>query len=102
MFIDNSVLMGVDAIGKGTRRGGPEVREELMLGIKRDDGEGELLEDRSGWGGRWDGGDRGFDDRGREILNRDICEWDAVDNFLELKVDVHILRFNGWVLELWA
>ena len=48
MFVDDSVLVGVDIIGKGTGRSGPEVGEELMLGVKRDNGEGELLEDRSG------------------------------------------------------
>ena len=42
--------MGVDVVGERTGGSGPEVREELVLGIKRDDREGELLEGRSGWG----------------------------------------------------
>ena len=50
MFIDDSVLVGVNVIGKGARRGGPKVKEELVFSIKRDDGEQEFLEDRSGWG----------------------------------------------------
>ena len=36
-----------------------------------------------------------MDDGGREILNRDIREWDAVNDFLELKVDVGVLGFDG-------
>ena len=69
MFIDNSVLVGVNVVGKGTGRGGPEMREEFVLGIERDDREGELLEDRSRWGGQGDDSNRGFNDGGQEVLN---------------------------------
>ena len=95
MFVDDSVLMGVDVVGKGTGRCGPEVGEELVLSVERDNGEGELLEDGSGRGGRGNSGDRDFDNRGWEILNRDVCEWDTIDNFLKLKVDVSVLCFIG-------
>ena len=95
--------MGVDVVGKGAGRGGPEMREELVLGVEGDDGEGEFLEDRSRRGGRGDNGNRGFDNGGREILDGDVREWDAVDDFLELKVDVRVLGFvGGGVLKLWA
>ena len=95
--------MGVDVVGKGAGRGGPEMREELVLGVEGDDGEGEFLGDRSRRDGRGDDGDRGFDNSGREILDRDIREWDAVNDFLELKVDVSVLGFDcGGVLKLWA
>ena len=95
--------MGVDVVGKGTGRGGPEMREELVLGVERDNREGEFLEHRSGWGGRRDDGDRGFNDGGGKILNRDIREWDAADDFFKLKVDVSVLCFvGGGVLELRA
>ena len=102
-FVDDGVLMGVDVVGEGTGRGGPEVWEELVLDVEGDDREGELLEDRSGRGGRRDDSDRGFDDSGREVLNGDVCEWDVVDNFFKLKMDVRVLGFVGWgVLELRA
>ena len=95
--------MGVDVVGEGTGRGGPEVREELVLGVEGDDRKREFLEDRSGRSGRGDNGDGGFDNGGREILDGDIREWDAVDNFLELEVDVCVLGFvGGGVLELRA
>ena len=32
---------------------------------------------------------------GQKILNRDICEWNAVNDFLELKVDIGVLGFVG-------
>ena len=103
MFVDNSVLMGVDVVGEGTGGSGPEVREELVLGIKRDDREGELLEDRGGQGGRGDNSDKGFNDGRWEILDWDIREWDAVNNFLKLEVDIGILCFvGGGVLKLRA
>ena len=73
-FVDDSILVRVNVIGKGARRGGPKVREELVLSIEGDDREGEFLEDRSGWGGRGNGGDRCFDDGGWEVLNRDVHE----------------------------
>ena len=44
--------MGVDVVGKRTGGSGPEVREELVLGIKRDNMKGELLKGRSGQGGQ--------------------------------------------------
>ena len=95
--------MGVDVVGEGARRGSPEMREELVLGVKRDDGEGELLEDGSRRGGRGDDGDGGFNDSGREVFNWDVCERDTVDNFFELEVDVGVLGFGGGgVLELRA
>ena len=103
MFVDDGVLMGVDVVGKGAGRGGPEMREELVLGVEGDDGEGEFLVDRSRRGGRGDDGDRGFDNGGREILDWDIREWDAVNDFFKLKVDVRVLCFvGGGVLELRA
>ena len=69
--------------------------EELVLGVERDDREGELLEDRSGRGGQRDDSDGGFDDSRQEILDRDIREWDAVNDFFKLKVDVRVLCFVG-------
>ena len=50
-FVNNGVLVGMDVVGKGARRGDPKVREELVLGVAGDDREGEFLEDRSGRGG---------------------------------------------------
>ena len=50
-FVNDRVLMRMDVVGEGAGRGGPEVGEELVLGVARDDGEGELLENESGWGG---------------------------------------------------
>ena len=87
--------MGVNVVGKGARRGGPEVGEELVLGVERDDREREFLKDGGRRGGRGDDGDRCLDDGRREVLNRDIREWDAVNDFLKLKVDVGVLGFNG-------
>ena len=102
-FIDDGVLVGVDVVGKGAGRGGPEVWEELVLGVERDNREGEFLEDGSGRGGQGDNGNRGFDNGRGKVLYRDIREWDAVDDFLKLKVDVSVLGFvGGRVLELWA
>ena len=40
-------MVGVDVIGEGTGRGGPEMWEEFVLGVEGDDREGELLEDQS-------------------------------------------------------
>ena len=102
-LVDYGVLVRVDVVGEGTGRCGPKVREEVMLGVTGNDREGELLEDRSGRGGRGNNGDGGLDDGGWEILNRDICEWDAVNDFLKLKMDVGVLGFVGWrVLKLRA
>ena len=102
-FVDDGVLVRVDVVGEGARRGGPEVGKELVLGVERDDREGEFLKDRSGQGGQWDDGDGGFNDGGREILDWDIHEWDAVNDFLKLEMDVHVLGFvGGGVLKLWA
>ena len=88
-------MVGVNVVGEGTRRGGPEVWEELVLGVEGDDGKGELLEDGSGWGGRGDDGDGGFDNGGWEVLDGDVSERDTVDDFLELEVDVGVLGFDG-------
>ena len=63
----------------------------------------EFLKVRSGRGRRGDDGDRCLDDGRREVLNRDIREWDAVNNFFELKMDVCVLCFvGGGVLKLRA
>ena len=102
-FVDDGVLVGVDVIGKGAGRGGPEVWEELVLGVEGDNREGEFLENGSGQGGRGNKGDRGFNNGRGEVLDWDIREWDAVDDFLELKVDVSVLCFvRGRVLKLRA
>ena len=102
-FVDDGVLMEVNVIGKGTGRSGPEMGKELVFSVEGDNREGEFLKDRSGWGGRGDDSDGGFDNRRREVLNGNLREWDTVDNFFELKVDVGILSFVGRrVLELWA
>ena len=102
-FVNNGVLVGVDVVGEGAGRGGPEVGEELVLGVERDDRKGEFLEDGSGWGGRGDDGDGGFNDGGGKVLDGDVCEWDTINDFLELKVDVRVLGFvGGGVLELQA
>ena len=95
--------MGVDVVGKGAGRGGPEMREELVLSVEGDDGEGEFLEDRSRRGGRGDDGDGSFDNSGREVLDWDVRKRDAVNDFLKLKVDVRVLGFvGGGVLKLRA
>ena len=95
--------MGVDVVGEGAGGGGPEMWEELVFGVERDDGKGEFLEDRGGWGGRGDNGDGGFDDSGQEVLDRDVRKRDTINDFLELKVDVRVLGFVSWgVLELRA
>ena len=102
-FVNNGVLVGVDVVGEGTGRGGPEVREEFVLGVEGDDRKGELLESGSGRGGRGNNCNGGFDDGGREVLNRDIREWNTFNDFLELKMDVRVLGFvGGGVLKLWA
>ena len=102
-FVNDRVLMRVDVVGEGAGRGGPEVWEELVLGVEGDNGKGELLEDGSGWGGRGDDGDGGFDNGRQEILDGDVRKGDAVNDFLELKVDVGVLGFDcGGVLKLWA
>ena len=95
MFIDDGVLVGVNVISKGARRSGSKMREELVLGVEGDNWEGEFLEDGSGWGGRGYDGDRGFNDSRREVLDWDICELDAVDDFFKLKVDVSVLGLIG-------
>ena len=96
-------MMGMDVVGERAGRGGPEMWEELVLSVEGDDREGELLEDRSGRGGRGDDSDGGFDNGGREILNGDVREGDAIDNFLELEMDVSVLGFvGGGILKLRA
>ena len=102
-FVDDGILVRVNVVGEGARRGDPEVWEELVLGVEGDDRKGELLEDRSGWGGRRNDGDGGFNDSGREILDWDVRKRDSVDDFLELEVDVCVLCFvGGGILELRA
>ena len=102
-FVNDGVLVGVDGVGEGAGRGGPEMREELVLGVWGNDREGELLEDGSGRGGRGDDGDGGFNDGGREVFDGDVREWDAVNNFFKLEVDVRVLGFvGGGVLKLRA
>ena len=79
------------------------MRDELVFSVEEDNSEGEFLKDRSGWGGRGEDGDRSFDNRGQEVLNRDVREWDMVDNFFKLKVDISVLGFSkGGVLKLRA
>ena len=102
-FVNDRVLMRVDVVGEGIGRGGPEVGEEFVFGVEGDDGEREFLKGGGRWGRRGDDGDRCLDDGGREVLNRDIREWDAVNDFLELEVDVGVLGFDsGGVLKLRA
>ena len=102
-FVNDGVLVGVDIVGEGAGRGGPEVWEEFVLGVVGNDRKGELLKDGSGWGGRGDDSDGGFNNGGGKVLNWDVREWDAVNNFFELKVDVGILCFvGGGVLKLRA
>ena len=102
-FVNDGVLVGMDVVGEGAGRGGPEVGEELVFGVAGDDREGEFRKDRSRWGGRGNDGDRGFDYGGREIFNRDVRKGDSVDNFFELKVDVSVLCFvGGGILKLRA
>ena len=102
-FVDDGVLVRVDVVGEGARRGGPEVWEELVFGVERDDRKGELLENGSRWGRRGNNGNGSFNNGGREVLYWDIREWNAVDDFLKLKVDVRVLGFvGGRVLELRA
>ena len=44
-----------------------------------------------------------MDDGGREVLNWDIREWDAVNDVFKLKMDVGVLCFvGGGVLKLRA
>ena len=95
--------MRVDVVGERARRGDPEVWEELVLGVEGDDRKREFLEDGSGWARRGNDGNGSFDNGRWEILYWDIREWNAVDDFLELKVDVRVLGFvGGGVLELRA
>ena len=102
-FVNDGILVRVDVVGEGAGRGGPEVWEELVLGVEGDDRKGEFLEDGSGRSGRGDDGDGGFDNGGREVLDGDVREWNAVNDFLELKVDVRVLGFvGGGVLKLRA
>ena len=102
-FVYDGVLVGVDVVGEGTGRCGPEVREELVLGVEGDDREGEFLKDGSGRSGRGDNGDGGFDNGRREVFDWDVRKRDTIDDFFELKVDVCVLSFvGGGVLKLWA
>ena len=85
----------MNIVSKGAGRGGPKVREELVLSVEGDNREGEFLKNRSGWGRRRDNGDGGFDNCRWEVLNWDIHEQDTIDDFLKLKVDISILGFIG-------
>ena len=84
VFVNDGILMWVDVVGESAGRCGPEVGKKLVFGVARDDRERELLEGRSRRGGQGDGGNGGFDDGGWKVLNRDICEGDTIDYFLEL------------------
>ena len=96
-------MVGVDVVGEGAGGSGPEVGKELVLSVERDDRKWEFRKDRGGRGGRGNDSDGGFDNGGREILDWDVREWNAVNDFLELKMDVRVLDFvGGGVLELWA
>ena len=102
-FVNDGVLVRVDVVGEGAGRGGPEMGEKLVFGVEGDDGERKFLEDRSGRGWRRYDGDGGLDNSGWEVLDWDVREGDAVDDFLELEVDVGVLCFvGGGVLELRA
>ena len=102
-FVNDGVLVGVDVVGKGAGRGSPEVWEELVLSVEGDNRKGELLENWSGRGRRGDDGDGGFDNSGQEVFNRDVREWDMIDDSLELEVDISVLGFvGGGVLKLRA
>ena len=102
-FVDDGVLMWVDVVGEGAGRCGPEVGEKFVLGVARDDRGREFLKNGSRRGGRGDNSDGCFDNGRWEVLYWDIREWNAIDDFLELKVDVRVLGFvGGGVLELRA
>ena len=102
-FVDNGVLVGVDVVGEGAGRCSPEVREEFVLSVEGDDREGEFLKDGSRWGRRGNNGNGGFNDGRGKVFYWDVREQDAVDNFLELKVDVRVLSFvGGGILKLRA
>ena len=93
----------MDVVSEGAGRGGPKMWEELVFGVKGNDGKRELLKGRSGWDGRGNDSDGGFDNGRQEVLYWDIREWNTVDDFLELKVDVRVLGFvGGGVLKLRA
>ena len=100
-FIDDGVLVWVNVVGKGARRGNPEVGEELVLGVERDYGEREFLKDRSRRGGRWDNGNRGFDDGRREVLDWDCHRHEMCSNKLTLGGDLCLLsRAHGAAVNL--
>jgi hypothetical protein len=99
-LVNDGVLVRVVGNGGSAGRGSEEMREELGFWGNR---EWEVGEDRSGWGGGSDDGDRGFNDGQREILEGDVGEGDSFDNFFELEVDVGVLMFRGQgVLKLGA
>ena len=69
MFVDDSVLVGMDVISKGTGRSSLKMGEELMLGIERDDREGEFWKDRSRQGRQGYNSNRGFNDSRWEVFD---------------------------------
>jgi hypothetical protein len=76
------------------------VGEELGF---QGDGKREVGKDRGRWGEGGDNGNRSFDDRWWEVLDRDVSKRDLLDNFFKLLVDICILVLSGWgVLELRA
>jgi hypothetical protein len=87
-FVDDGVLMGMAVVGGGAGRGGKEVWEEFgfVEAGEREDGE-----DGSGWTWGGDTGDRGFGDGRWEVLDWDVSERDALDDFFELAVGVLVL-----------
>jgi hypothetical protein len=91
-FIDDGVLVWVVSDGGGTGQGGKEVGEELSFW---GDGKRKVREDGSGRGRGGDDSDGGFNDRRWEILDRDVCERDPLDDFFKLVVDVCVLVFDG-------
>jgi hypothetical protein len=58
-LVNDGVLVGVVGNSGGAGWGGEEMGEELGF---RGDGEREVREDRSGWSGGGDNGNRGFSD----------------------------------------
>jgi hypothetical protein len=92
MFIDDGVLMWVVGNSGGAGWGGKEVGEEFGFWGNR---KWEERENRSGWGGGGDNGDEGFNNGWQEVFYRDVGKWDALNNFLKLKVDIGVLVFRG-------
>jgi hypothetical protein len=92
VFVDDGILVRVVSDGGGIGQGDEEVREELGF---QGDGEREVGEDGSGWGGRGDDSDGGFNDGWREVFYWDVGEGNLLNDFLELEVDILVLVFGG-------